>query len=366
MVCTLEPFDLRELVKNAVACCQLVSSMLPELEVSFSVPEDIALTVISDPRCLLRAIINLLNNSCSHTKEGSVCLSLSLVTQGNDTWLEFAVTDTGCGHVPDSDIWEPFNSSQNTKGYGSRGMGLFVVSRTSAALGGSCGSHTNPSGVGSVFWLQIPYTPSYTALNKAPLDNKTAQSGDNDGSDLARLAAELGVFQDGSSGQKSRTEPTQVGRTLSRTGGKEHPLLEAQLKVKAPEAPGPAGEKHHILLIDDVLALLRLQGCELETYGLKVTVAHGPIEGMTSLQQRGYALVLCDFKMAGKDGPQLVSEFRQWEAKNRTNRQYICALTAYTNAEIRSICLSHGMDGLLNKPLDAQAIFDMLKEPGEI
>lgn len=307
---------VRDEVDNAILCTKLCCSPV-FIGVSGFVAEGVAECVISDRQCILRSMMNLLNNACQHTQTGSIEVRVSVCGTEN-RFLKFAVIDTGKGHDPnDLDLWKPFVSTGTRSSVKSTGIGLFVVKRQAEALGGSCGSALNPAGVGSIFWFQVPYVPT--------LPKK-------------------------------------------QTGGMEYDLHFSDLSVSSTfEPPAPAvgtsaGHIKSVLLIDDTKLLLELLALELQGQGFEVTQAYGAHAGLEALREKEYDVCFCDVQMSGgMNGCQLTELFREWEVKNRTGkRQNIIALTAYTSPEVATQCEVAGMQGILTKPLKMEMALEMI------
>jgi len=316
-----EEIDVQEMVDKAVACCKLCSSPAAPITVAHLIASNVAERIYSDPQSILRNLMNLLNNSCQHTQEGSIRLYIEVCDQHSqqippgatsrrsDLFLKFSVIDTGLGHFCDPSIWEPFVSGRSPGTQGT-GMGLFVVKRQAEGLGGSCGSCNNPGG-GSTFWFQVPYITA-DAAQGAAVDN-------------AGMAVEM------------------------------------QAAVSPGRAENP--QRPSILLIDDTRALLDLHALSLEEEGYKVTRAYGPVEGLEALKSNRFTLCLCDVQMIGMNGDELTKAFRVWEEEHeRGSPQCIYALTAYANSNVREKCRQAGMHGVLVKPLPPQVVSQLIQD----
>jgi PAS domain S-box-containing protein len=132
-----EPVAVREVVEEVVTTLRpLASDKGIELSTSLP-PEDIV--IATDRRSLSQILLNLCNNACKFTREGSVRLH---VERGEDPSraLIFRVSDTGIGIRPEDQarLFQPFVQVGRDEG-GDRngsGLGLHLSQRLAELLGG--------------------------------------------------------------------------------------------------------------------------------------------------------------------------------------------------------------------------------------
>jgi len=115
--------------------------------------------------------------------------------------------------------------------------------------------------------------------------------------------------------------------------------------------------KPKILLVDDVQSVLLIYAMWMRTVGFDVTTADNGRAALEALYETRYSLVLCDLLMPGVSGVDMITTFRQWEARERagTRQALIYALTAYETPqaeEYRARCSTLRVQGILQKPLD--------------
>lgn len=109
------------------------------------------LTIRTDAVRVQQILINLLNNSCKNTSEGSITLSCN----ATDDKITFKVMDSGCG-IPEEkaeDIFEPFFKIDEFKQ--GVGLGLSISRDIASRLGGTLTLDTQYNG-GSQFILELP------------------------------------------------------------------------------------------------------------------------------------------------------------------------------------------------------------------
>jgi signal transduction histidine kinase/CheY-like chemotaxis protein len=157
---------IREVVQLFNARASAHSVMLAS-EVDSEVPE----AVQGDPMRLRQILSNLVGNSVKFTTRGSIRVRVAPVAGGrNSSHLRFEVIDTGCGVEPAmaERVFEPFTQADGTttRRHGGTGLGLAICKNLTALLQGTIGLHSKP-GVGSTFWLEIPFGETVPATQTA-------------------------------------------------------------------------------------------------------------------------------------------------------------------------------------------------------
>jgi len=92
--------------------------------------------------------------------------------------------------------------------------------------------------------------------------------------------------------------------------------------------------------------------------GYKIVLAQHGLEALNAISNKYYDLVLMDIQMPEMDGYEATRNIR----KLNIQQPYIIAMTANALSEDRDICLSHGMDNYISKPMKLEALTDILKE----
>jgi signal transduction histidine kinase len=125
------------------------------------------LTITVDPACpdslhgdplrLGQMVTNYVSNAVKFSLHGEVQVRACLTEQGpRDCVLRIEVEDQGIGLTPEQQgrLFQPFvqADSSTTREYGGTGLGLVIVQRLAALMGGQVGVTSTPS-VGSTFWL---------------------------------------------------------------------------------------------------------------------------------------------------------------------------------------------------------------------
>lgn len=124
------------------------------LRTRLEVPNDL-LVMVTDPAKVRQILLNLLNNACKFTDEGSVTMRIR--KEGDD--IVFRIDDTGPGIAPEHRqlIFEPFTQvdQSTTRIKGGAGLGLPVSRRLAHLLGGTLEVDSTADS-GSAFTLRLP------------------------------------------------------------------------------------------------------------------------------------------------------------------------------------------------------------------
>ena len=113
-----------------------------------------------------------------------------------------------------------------------------------------------------------------------------------------------------------------------------------------------------ILVVEDDETNAEMICILLRSWGQEVTLAQDAAEALTAVEREPFDLLLVDIRMPGMDGTDLAREIRRREPEGQ--RVPIVALTANVAEETRSLSLAAGMDRFLTKPVDPQALDDLL------
>ena len=349
------PFPVRHLTE------ELADLMRPKAEaqgLTLSVKLAPALAdraALGDPTRLRQVLLNLLGNAVKFTEAGGVDLTVrpadgpAAGRRGRTPWLEFAVSDTGCGIAADQleRLFDPFEQADasTTRKFGGTGLGLSISRRLAERMGGTLTAESEP-GAGATFHLRVPAPPAPVAPFAGPLIAEAPVS------PLAR-------------------EPRRVAPPEPRPKPPPKPLV-----------------GRRVLLAEDIedsrrliTFLLQKAGAEVEAVGDgRAAVdrvfppraaddraaddrAAGPSEG-------GFDVILMDMQMPVLDGYGAARELR-----DRGYDGPIVALTAHAMDGDAAACLTAGCDAYAAKPIGREDLvncvlraaagrFDADAEPG--
>src|SRR5690606_17652116 len=116
---------------------------------------------------LRQVLLNLVSNAIKFTEKGEVRLRVEKVRhQAEMTWIQFRLSDTGIGMSPEqmAQLFKPFTQAETStyRKYGGTGLGLSITQMLIRLMKGHIRVHSE-QGVGSVFWVTIPFKEAESA-----------------------------------------------------------------------------------------------------------------------------------------------------------------------------------------------------------
>ena len=260
---------------------------------------------LADPTRLRQMLSNLMGNAIKFTREGFIRIEASQVDlrEGN-ALLELRVSDSGIGIAPDKYnlLFQSFTQLDNTitREFGGTGLGLSIVRSLAQLMGGEVGVES-VAGKGSCFWFRIPCQ-----------------------------RVDMPCTQDPSA---AGFVPTRL--TASLTG--------------------------QVMVVEDNPANQKVILAALANFGLDVKLVQDGQQAIDAILQNDLsALILMDLHMPVLNGYEATRQIRQWEAQCGLAPRPIIGLTADAYAESRMQCLQHGMNDVLTKPIELNALHAML------
>jgi two-component system sensor histidine kinase KdpD len=141
--------DIREIADKAA---KAVGKQHPTYMMALDIPSRLRLVV--DPGRLERIFINLIDNACKYSPEGS---EVRVFTRQGKKEVVIGVSDQGVGIAPEDqeDLFEPFSRIGPASRIQGIGLGLVVCRRLVEAHGGRIWVESKPDG-GSTFLFTIP------------------------------------------------------------------------------------------------------------------------------------------------------------------------------------------------------------------
>ena len=256
---------------------------------------------------LQQMLSNLIGNAIKFTETGFVrVVARAMEEDAQGALLEFAVTDSGIGVAPGKldKLFQPFSQVDNsaTRGYSGTGLGLSIIRSLAESMTGTVGVESAP-GEGSRFWFRVRVGAAAAGVERRQLSREV---------DEALQAGSVALH-----GTVLLVEDQPVNRKL----------MQALLKKLGLE---------HVCAENGQEALDVLRG------GLRPT------------------LVLMDMHMPVMDGVTATEHIRRWEVEHGMVPTPIVALTANAFEEDSRRCFAAGMNDFLTKPVNLQALQQML------
>lgn len=152
-----EYISCRQICEKAVSCCRM--RVPTDVKLYFCSEFDDNFKIYSDSKRIQQILINLISNSCKATVRGEIKLSCTPGAQ--EGFVDFAVSDTGCGVTPEKadEIFHRYVSMDNSNRGNGHGLGLDICIQLSRRMGGS-------------IWLDKEYKGGARFVLTLPVENK--------------------------------------------------------------------------------------------------------------------------------------------------------------------------------------------------
>ncbi len=304
-------FDIRDSLKKVMHSFHLKADE-KQLELTFEVDDDVPEALAGDMHRLNQILINLVGNAVKFTEKGSIHAHIALEELFDETVdLKFSVSDTGVG-VPlekQEKIFEPFSQADSsiTRTFGGTGLGLTICKHIVEAMGGKIRVDSKP-GRGSTFQFTAKFTKVHPHLSPEDHPAKYGSSSTNNG--------------------KSDDNARQ-------------------------------NDQITILLAEDNVFNQKLAVTVLEKKGYRVIVANNGREAVKAYEEQTPDLILMDVEMPAMDGMEATRRIREVE-KSSGGYVPIVAMTAHAMEGDRDRVMASGMDAYMSKPVDPDAIYEMV------
>ncbi len=283
------------------------------LEFAIEVANDVPKDLIGDALRLQQILANLLGNALKFTERGKIALKIKLTAlERSMASLHFCVCDTGIGISQEDQayLFQPFSQvdTSATRRFSGTGLGL-AISRKLLKLKGSDLQVESTPGQGSNFSFEL-----LLPLRTEELHHQVNR----------------------------RQEERQAG-TLSR-----------DLRERGKTLSGA-----RILVAEDNVINQLVVKEFLKLSGVNVDIANNGREALQLLELHRYDAILMDVhmpEMGGIEATKIIRAQSKWKALP------ILALTAGVTREEREACEASGMNDVIAKPINPEALIESLRQ----
>jgi PAS domain S-box-containing protein len=297
----LEPMSVTQLLRRVLHSHRSIASSR-NLVLTQSADPRISPWLMADPLRVLQILDNLVSNALKFTAAGTVEIRAELLGRENgiDT-IRLAVKDSGIGIDAEAQtrLFRPFEQAgaNTARMYGGTGLGLSITRRLAEMMGGSVDLKSVPDA------------------------------------------------------------GTTVGVTLSLSIGEaQSDALEFEASHHVPILVDNQGAGPRVLAVDDHPTNRELLARQIETLGLQVITAADGQDALMLWEAGGIDLVVTDCNMPQMDGYGLARAIREAELCNGLQRMPIIAWTANVLPSAATLCRAAGMDDILTKPAELDAL----------
>jgi PAS domain S-box-containing protein len=299
-------FSLREISGRALAMMQAKAAE-KGLKLRVLIDPVLPALVNGDATRVSQALLNYLGNALKFTEQGEIILQLEqLAIEGKKVKVRFSVSDTGIGIDQEAmgRLFQNFEQADNstTRKFGGSGLGLSITRHLAKMMGGETGAQSEPK-IGSKFW----FTATFECVQAMAASNATG------------FAPSAALPPDA--------------------------LLARDFKGT------------RVLLCEDNPINQEIIAELLKDVGFVVDVAENGAVGIGMAGQNTYRLILMDMQMPVVDGLEATRELRRMPDYVNTP---IVAMTANAFEADREACLLAGMDQFVTKPVNPDALFELL------
>ncbi len=261
-------------------------------------PEAATTLLIGDAGKLTQVLNNLVSNAVKFTSRGYVEVTLAVRPDGERTFLDFTVSDSGTGIPSDrlEAIFEPFTQAEASveQQFGGTGLGLAICQRIVRAYGSRL--HVRSElGRGTSFQFTLHLRSAAPSTTVADISEKQ----------LAPL------------------------------------------------------DHLRLLNVDDNPANLLINARYFKIWNLPFRQARSGSEALALLEREPFDLVLLDLQMPGMTGYELARQIRR-HPRPAVRELPLIALSAMDSREITDRMKAAGIDGLLRKPFSAVDLHALL------
>jgi PAS domain S-box-containing protein len=328
-------FVLEEVIRGV---CKLLENqaIARQVDLQYAIAPSIPQNLIGDRARLRQILLNLVGNAVKFTQNGQVLISVrgkalkpspspresvqqEMVRDREDYELSFAIADTGIGIQSDriDRLFQPFTQADASisRNYGGTGLGLAISKRLTELMGGT-------------IWVEsLGQVGGSPPLVWKPQPRNSPQGA------TFYLTVTLSIHQTSKQPQAVLAQVFGIDDKMA----EKHPL--------------------RILLVDDNLVNQKIAKLMFARLGYQsMAIANNGVEAVQAVKNHDYDLILMDVQMPLMDGLTATKTIR---TELRSNVRII-AMTADAMPEDRQACFEAGMDDYISKPINIQAIMNLV------
>jgi signal transduction histidine kinase/CheY-like chemotaxis protein len=408
----LEPieFELEEMVNESVEIFSILARQ-NNVKLFVRIHRNAPKRIISDPVRFKQILLNLISNAFKFTSRGQIVVNVQLSENSNNK-LYIEVEDSGCGltYQQQNILFQPFVQvdSSSSRKKGGAGLGLAISKRLTRLMQGDIGVHSLP-GKGAKFWFtatikiiekernnQFFSDKSVCVLLTSKYQETFIQEQLQDckvniiGRDMLKYNHAINVISDNtnlpellnlgipakniiiiSDSQHKINKDIQIITSPITPQKLRHALQSCEAPLSKPsladnqkktEKNTPEFSQLRVLAVDDNGINRMIIKKMLSKYKVEADIAVDGLNAMEFIreQKNHYDLILMDIEMPVKDGYQTTYDIRQYEREQDLLPCKIVAVSAHSMKESRGKALLSGMDDFLSKPIDQNALIDVL------
>ena len=123
--------------------------------------------------------------------------------------------------------------------------------------------------------------------------------------------------------------------------------------------PDTISKNKKLLLVDDEKNLLRVVSLNLAKRGFLVNTAISAEEALRLLSNDGYDVIICDLRLGGMSGIELLSKVKEEDKKRDKNTVFI-VITAFGTIKQAVEAIKLGADDFISKPVDINSLVETI------
>ena len=377
-----------------------------------------------DPTKISQVILNLVSNAMKFTsKNGEVNVNIEKMFESRDeVQVKFEVSDTGIGITKEQKrkIFEAFSQADvsTSREYGGTGLGLSISGKFVELMGGKL-SIWSVKDEGSTFYFTLSLKKPKSATRRQVADLSTYRIGilnshmdteyminENLDTYIAYTGAEVVHYTDESllalKGSPQLPDILFLDHKFRLRGGEIEPFLDFDtkivvmstgdqkrslkryrssidkilykpinftktLKILTNKVESSESERKiifenlHVLVAEDNIINQKLLLNVLHRLGVEVSIANNGKEALESRIKHTYDMIFMDIEMPVMGGMEATGQILTYERKHDKKHIPIVALTANALSGDREKYMGAGMDDYLSKPIDLDALNELLE-----